>query len=131
MLADKSRLRAEIYVDDPAYVVRASAAQAAVEVAVAICWAMIAGFPLSWGKSEGGQHIKWIGVNYHVQSSPEVVVTVSIPDDKVESARSFCASSLDRNYILVSDLRKGAGLLQFIASVVPTIKPCYSGRLAC
>ena len=47
---------------------------------VALLWAAVAGFPISWKKCDGGPTVKWIGADLCLNHS---TLTVSIPDTMI------------------------------------------------
>ena len=54
-------VRLQVYVDDPIYAATGRPPEAARFLAVALLWARVAGFPLSWKKTECGKSLRWIG----------------------------------------------------------------------
>ena len=66
-VTDPSRLRQEIYVDDPAFVVAGPEEEAAQEVAIALFWATLLGFLLAGHKTDGGEALTWIGAHFEIR----------------------------------------------------------------
>ena len=90
-LFDEGVVRMQIYVDDPLYIVRGRAGNAARELTLALLWASAAGFPLAWAKSGGGHTQRWIGAQLAITTpvSSRSEVEVSVPAEKaVELARA-------------------------------------------
>ena len=84
-------LRLQVYVDDPLCICLAEPPRAARLFSVALLWALAAGYPLAWHKTEGGRDLRWIGAQ--ITLCPANVM-IQIPEDRVAelysaSPRSF------------------------------------------
>ena len=117
-------LRLQVYVDDPIYAAAGPPALVARLFAVALLWACVAGFPLSWKKTEGGTSLRWIGAQVTVECDS---VVVSIPEDKGEELKSETRNLLRSSVCGVRRLRSYAGLVSFYAGLIPHLRPFLSG----
>ena len=79
-------LRTQIYVDDPATIVRGSLAKARECAALLLWWWLALGLQISWKKGSFGQEFRWIGVSVDERLRDSVVM--SLP-------RSFAGSVLE------------------------------------
>ena len=88
-------VRLQVYVDDPIYAAAGQPREAARCLAVALLWARVARFPLSWKKTECGNSLRWIGAQVTVEAD---AVTISIPEDKgselVTATRTLLSSNV-------------------------------------
>ncbi len=113
-------LRLQVYVDDPVYAVSGTLASAARLLALALLWARVAGYPLAWMKTEGGESLRWIGAQVSVCESS---VQVTIPLDKAQELRDVTRSFLASNICGIRKLRSYAGLVSFFAGLIPHLRP--------
>ena len=113
-------LRLQIYVDDPIYAAAGSAERKARLFAVALLWALVAGYPLAWKKTEAGSELTWIGAL--IRTEPQSIC-VAIPDAKAQELRSSCREFLKSNVCGVRRLRSFAGLVSFYAGLIPYLRP--------
>ena len=81
-VSDVRHLRLQVYVDDPTYVARGPRHVILQALSRALVWASVLGFPISWGKSDGGTTARWIGAQASV--SPSTSQSKSRSQDKIE-----------------------------------------------
>ena len=62
-------MRLQVYVDDPIYAAAGSPKEVAGNLAAALLWARVAGFPLSWKKTESGKSLRWIGAQVSIEAN--------------------------------------------------------------
>ena len=108
--------RSQVYVDDPAIVVRGTAQQRDEFVAVAVLVWRLLGFDLSFQKAQRGTTtVTWIGGLIEVK--PHEVI-VSIPREKIEDLLEIVNEMLGRNVVSVRAVRQLAGKSNHFASLV-------------
>ena len=117
-------VRLQVYVDDPIYAAAGHPREAARFLAVALLWARVAGFPLSWKKTECGRSLRWIGAQVTVEDD---AVMISIPEDKGRELVIATRSLLSSNVCGARRLRSFAGLVSFYAGLIPFLRPFLSG----
>jgi len=117
-------VRLQVYVDDPVYAATGRPPEAARFLAVALLWARVAGFPLSWKKTECGQSLRWIGAQVTVEAD---AIMISIPEDKGQELVTATRSLLGSNVCGARKLRSFAGLVSFYAGLIPFLRPFLSG----
>ena len=117
-------VRLQVYVDDPIYAAAGHPEDAARYLAAALLWARVAGFPLSWKKTECGDSLRWIGAQVTIEVD---AVSVSIPEDKGSELVSATRELLSSNVCGVRKLRSFAGLVSFYAGLIPFLRPFLSG----
>ena len=66
--------------DDPLYTCLAEPSRAARLFSVAVLWALVAGYPLAWHKTEGGSDLRWVGAQVTLCPTN---VKIRIPKDRV------------------------------------------------
>ena len=113
-------LRMHIFVDDPLYLAADGATEAALPLTRALLWAVVAGFPLAWKKSDGGTSFTWIGAKISLETDS---VSVSIPEEKITRYLEGLKYVKSTCPLLLKPLRSLAGKLAFAASIVPRIRP--------
>ena len=119
-IAQPGTLRMEIYVDDPVYVAKGTLKQVARTFARALLWCMVVGLPIAWAKAEGGSQVRWIGAA--VTFTPSEVVAF-ITEDKIQEILELISTALSKNKVSARFLRSLAGKLNFIAGIVPKLRP--------
>ena len=117
-------VRLQVYVDDPIYAAAGRPREAARFLAVALHWARVAGFPLSWKKTECGNSFRWIGTQVTVEAD---AVTISIPEDKGLELVTTTRTLLSSNVCGARKLRSFAGLVSFYAGLIPFLRLFLSG----
>ncbi len=73
-------LRMHMFVDDPLYLAAGDENDVTLPLTRALLWAVVAGFPLAWHKSDGGSTVTWIGAKISMENA---AVSISIPEDKI------------------------------------------------
>jgi hypothetical protein len=109
-----------MYVDDPVYAAVGTSQDVTLIFALALLWAAAVGFPLAWHKADGGQSVAWIGASFTLASEG---VQVSIPPDKITTIRAQLTKVLEQPLISNKHIRALAGVLAWVATIVPHIKP--------
>ena len=117
-------MRLQVYVDDPIYAAAGQPNGAAGYLAVALLWARVAGFSLSWEKTERGSSLRWIGAQVTVEAD---VVSISIPEDKGSELVTATRMLLSSNVCGARKLRSFAGLVSFYAGLIPFLRLFLSG----
>ena len=117
-------MRLQVYVDDPIYAAAGQPREAARYLAVALLWARVAGFPLSWKKTECGSSLRWIGAQVMVEAD---AVSISIPEDKASELVTATRTLLSSNVCGARKLRSFAGLVSFYAGLIAFLRPFLSG----
>ena len=116
---------AQIYVDDPIFVLAGDLEQAALDLTSLMLWFAIAGFPVKLSKAEGGKAINWVGARLELDDEASTV-KVTIPTDKVEKLRETTDLMLKRPVVGRKQLRSYAGSLSFVAGLVTHLRPFLS-----
>ena len=110
----------EVYVDDPVFAAAGPLPQATEELAIAILFATVLGFPLAWKKCDGGQALTWIGAHFQVS---RVGVLVTLPQQKIDELTHEVEQVLRQRLVSTKRLRSLAGSLSFVASLIPPVRP--------
>ena len=113
-------LRFQVYVDDPLYACLAEPCRAARIFSVALLWALVAGYPLAWHKTEGGSDLRWIGARITLCPTN---IKIRIPKDRVAELLGITTEFLRVSVVGVRRLRSYAGILSFFAGMVPLFRP--------
>jgi hypothetical protein len=113
-----------MYVDDPVYVAMGLWKEIVDTFSLALLWAAAAGFPLAWRKADGGQSVTWIGASFTLAAGG---VEVSIPPSKVTAIRDQLAMVLQKPLLPLKQVRSLAGVLAWVATIVPHVKPFLAG----
>ena len=80
----------EVYADDPLLAAWGTDNERATEVAVALVWASVVGFPLSWHKTVvGGATIVWIGAELRLSMGGRSM-NGPMPARRLYDIASFC-----------------------------------------
>ena len=120
-VTDPRFFRGEMYVDDPLYTLGGGGApDRAREGALALLWAAVVGYPLSWPKTSGGTQVQWIGATLTIRPSE---IQVSVPAGKIAEARSSAEALSRRGVASRRGLRALAGRLSYFAGLVPRLRP--------
>jgi hypothetical protein len=107
-------------VDDPIYITRGDEDTKILALSRALLWAVVAGFPLAWHKSDGGKSVAWIGAC--ISATPSKVV-VTIPEDKIQATIDSLKKLRRQNPVQLKPLNQAAGRVMFIAHLIPVLKP--------
>ncbi len=113
-------LRMHPFVDGPLYITRGDEDTKILALSRALLWAVVAGFPLAWHKSDGGKAVAWIGAC--ISATPSKVV-VTIPEDKIQATIDSLKKLRRQNPVKLKSLNQAAGKVMFIAQLIPVIKP--------
>ena len=123
-VCEPHQFRMLMYVDDPVYTA-AGTSQDVIEIfSLALLWAAAAGFPLAWHKADGGTEVVWIGALFRI--APDGV-EISVPPTKVAAIQEQLSKILKRPLVSLKHIRALAGVLSWVATIVPHIKPFLSG----
>ena len=125
--------RLQVYVDDPALVIRGSLDQQTRAIDMAVLWLMLLGIPLSWDKGSfctGTAGHTWIGVDFRVVSAG--VARLSLPKSFVEQflplVQKFCDPK--RRTATWKEADELCGKAGRLAQVVPEARPFCAGFYA-
>ena len=117
--------RVQTFVDDP---IMAACAPSRFERSMIFCrytfmWCIL-GFEIAWHKCRRGTRVCWIGVQLDLLPAG---LKVSLSPEKTEKLREmFHELQHFRNLIPTRTLRKAAGVLGWIANLIPTARPWSS-----
>ena len=125
LAAVEPRMEVQIYVDDPAFVLRGSFEAAVEQLTNALLWTAVVGFPIKLQKAVGGTAIQWVGAQISLDDD-EATVEVLIPADKIANLRDLTAKFLAKPVVGSGQLRSYAGSLSFVAGLVPHLRPFLS-----
>ena len=116
----------QCYVDDPIFVLFGPGLGAAAkDLAVALLWIAVAGFPTKLGKANGGKVIDWVGARIECHDDEQTVV-VTLPAQKISQLAEQVEKMLNRSVVGARELRSLAGSLSFVAGLVPHLRPFLS-----
>jgi hypothetical protein len=113
-------LRMHMFVDDPLYLAAGDENEVTLPLTRALLWAVVAGFPLAWHKSDGGSTVTWIGANI---SMGDAAISISIPEDKIIEYKEGLKYMKTSRPLRLKAVRSIAGKLMFASSLVPRIRP--------
>ena len=86
----------------------------------ALLWTAVAGFPIAWSKADTGTSVKWIGIQWSVAGE---YLHVGVTDEKSEEVTALTQRLNEINSCPTKDIQRLAGILSFIATAVPHLKP--------
>lgn len=112
----------QVYVDDPSFVLRGTLNEAASDLAMVLLWLGVAGFPLKLSKAGGGKAADWVGARIEFQDDVKEV-HITIPANKVKQLGELTDKFLARPVVGAKELRSYAGMLSFVAGLVPHLRP--------
>ena len=119
-ISDPKVLRVHIFVDDPLYIAKGDEYTKTLALTRVLLWAVVAGFPLAWHKSDGGASVSWIGALITAERGK---IVITIPEDKLKTTIG-AVKRVNRQQILpLKLLRQVAGKVMFIANIIPIMKP--------
>ena len=127
-IADPSRFRVEIFVDDPLMVASGDTISRDWTFTRALLALSVLGFPLAWGKGELGQEVVWIGAKL---SNLNEGIRVSIPQDKLVVLQDQTALFSRSTVVSRRHVRSYCGRLSFIAGMVAAFAPIRANGLMC
>ena len=119
-VVDPSVVRLQVYVDDPVFVARGPRAVVVRELAVGLLWAAALGYPIAWGKADGGSSLRWIGAQ--VTASAEVF-SVEVPEDRAAELLRDIRDCLGKTVVSRRSVQQLAGRINFFAGLVPVMRP--------
>eukprot|EP00435_Cladocopium_sp_Y103_P051935 s1011_g16.t1 len=129
LAAIEPRANAQIYVDDPAFILRGTYEEAVEQLTNALLWLAVTGFPVKIQKAVGGKEIDWVGA--HIKLNDDAAtIEVSIPKDKVDRLRDTVNKFLKKPVVGSKELRSLAGSLSFVAGLIPHLRPFLSSLWA-
>ena len=116
--------RISCYVDDPIVVAcgQSSMDRTRVMLRSVLLWAVL-GFKLSWGKVLRGFDLDWIGVKLAVPRGLPRTFEVELAEDKVEKLKEALHGLLDQPMIPVKVLQRTTGILGWLSSIIPEVRP--------
>ena len=119
------RASTQVYVDDPAYILRGEWDEAVEQLTNILVWTAITGFPVKLAKAAGGKSIQWVGAQLRVHDEARMV-EVTIPKDKIEKVQNLTDKFLAKPVVGCKELRSYVGTLSFIAGLIPHLRPFLS-----
>ena len=115
----------QVYVDDPSFVLQGNLEEAAGDLAMVLLWLGVAGFPLKLSKAGGGKEADWVGARIEFHDEPREA-HITIPSSKVKQLQDLTDKFLNRPVVGAKELRSYAGMLSFVAGLVPHLRPFLS-----
>lgn len=119
--AIEPRASTQIFVDDPAFVLRGERDEAVEQLTNILLWTAVAGFPVKLQKAVGGKDISWIGAQFELDDEG-AAVRVSIPRDKINKLKETTEKFLKRPVVDSRELRSYAGSRSFVAGLIPHLE---------
>ena len=131
-LFDFRELLLQIFVDDPLWFVRGTAATRRRLVVVLLLFWQVFGIPFSWAKGSVGPEVVWIGASLIVENSGPFGrgIRVEVPPERLDYLREDAEQFLKANVIGRKKLRSFAGGASFVAGLIPLLRPFLSGLWA-
>ena len=123
-VCEPTRFRMLMYVDDPVYTAVGTSQDVLGIFALALLWAAAAGFPLAWHKADGGTEVMWIGALFRIAPKG---VQITVPPPKVTAIQEMLTLVIKKPLIQPKFVRRLAGVLAWVATIVPHIKPFLAG----
>ena len=119
-VVDPSAARLQVYADDPVFVGRGSRAAVVRELAVGLLRAAALGYPIAWGKADGGSSLRWIGAQLSITpGSP----TVEVPEGRAAELLRDIRERLGKSVVSRRLVQQLAGRINFFAGLVPVTRP--------
>ena len=115
----ESELRTQIYVGDPATLVRGSLTTARRLAAALLWWWLALGLQIAWGKGVFGQEFRWIGVLFNLLALDSIVV--SIPRSYADAVLELIAGIICMKAVPIEIIQRLAGKTGWAAGVAPVI----------
>ena len=115
----------QCFVDDPIIAVRGSWRDRNLRLAaILLLWCAL-GFRLSWAKASRGTSVSWIGgtLSYVWARGELSGVEVTVQPEKIRKMAEIAGKFLEQQLLHRVRLREFAGLVTWIASVVPAMRP--------
>ena len=112
-------LRTQIYVDDPATIVRGSLTKARECAALLLWWWLALGLQISWKKGSFGQEFRWIGVSVDLRFWDSVVI--SLPRSFADSVLELIAGILGKTSVPIEAIQRLAGKAGWAAGIAPVL----------
>ena len=121
-LLDSGRARLQLYVDDPAAVIRGTGKRARLEFDILLLWWLVIGLDLSWSKeSFTSKKHEWIGIGFEIVDG---VTSMTIPPDFAEAtAEALKPLCLSHGTAALAQARTAVGKASRIAQVIPEASP--------
>ena len=111
--------RTQIYVDDPATIVRGSLTKARECAALLLWWWFVLGLRISWKKGSFGQEFRWIGVLVDLRFWDSVVI--SFPRSFADSVLELIAGILGKTSVPIEAIQRLAGKAGWAAGITPVL----------
>ena len=115
--------RIQVYVDDPWTIWRGSEEERAKNLGLLLLWWRVLGPPISWRKIQVGREVRWIGVQIALARGG---VDLTIDPDFLDDLNLDIIKAHDGDEISTTVLRKIAGKAEWIAGLIPYVKPMVS-----
>ena len=119
------RASLQVYVDDPAFILRGDWGEAVEQLTNILVWTAVTGFPVKLAKAAGGKKIQWVGAELRVHDEARMV-EVTIPKEKIEKVQTLTDKYLSKPVVGCRELRSYVGILSFIAGLIPHLRPFLS-----
>ena len=114
--------RAQCYVDDPILVIKGTTTQRKAVLRQVVLWWLALGFPFSWHKAQLGQAVEWIGASIRI-CPKEKEVAMGVPKEKTDKLLTQVCAALRSPIVPRKDLENMAGLVEWMAGILPQLKP--------
>ena len=119
--ADLTRLRLELYLDDPLWTLWGTKAQRDRQLAISLWICLAMGTKFSWKKAARGSSLIWIGIQFTLECKVRFLL-VSIPIGMVKDILLDVAALQRPGRVPLKWLRKLTGRLSWAAGVLPRIR---------
>jgi hypothetical protein len=113
-------IRMQLYVDDPAVVIRGDKSEQKRLTATILLWWLILEIPLAWNKGSWGPEVTWIGATFNIGCDS---VKVSVSDDKVTAAADLGKKLLKGQVVTKKTLASFTGKCSHFAGIIHTLYP--------
>jgi len=122
-LAPPRALRVACFVDDPFLTAFGSPSSRSEYFAIATLFWCLLGFRLAWSKGHRGFTVPWIGASLHADNE-RGTITVTLPAEKRAEAEE-CIKNLQAQGARIrrKDLRQATGKVEWIAGLLPQLRP--------
>eukprot|EP00435_Cladocopium_sp_Y103_P022615 s625_g5.t1 len=120
--AVEPEVNCQLYVDDPAMVMKGDKQEAVLQLTTVLLWTAILGYPVKTSKASGGKTISWIGAEIALDDD-NALVEVTIAQHKVDKLVETTDKFLAKPVVGVRELRSYVGTLSFIAGLIPHLRP--------
>ena len=87
-----------------------------------ILWWLVLGFPFSWHKAQLDKKVEWIGASIRIDPQQKVVA-MGIPKEKTDKFLKAVWDAMASPVVPRKDLENMAGLVEWMAGILPQLKP--------